>query len=486
MVKARFIPRLDVKGPNVVKGIQMEGLRVIGNPRELALKYFAQGADELLYVDVVASLYERNSLTEIIEDTASSGILIPITVGGGVRSLEDIKQILRAGADKVAINTAATRTPEIIRQAAITFGSQCIVGSIEAKKTGPGIWEAYVDNGRECTGLEVVSWAKRLEELGVGEILITSVDREGTRSGYDLELVERIAEAVSVPVIACGGARDAEDIARCIETTRCDGVAFGSLLHYEGATIAEIKHAASSKGANVRLVPESSESRPRDLDSENSFRENKSVSIVDYGVGNMRSVATAFKSAGAEVTLVSKAQDVKQAERLVLPGDGAFGYAMQELVRCGLSEAIVEYAASAKPLLGICLGMQLLMSSSEEFGHHSGLNIIEGEVKAFPKPQDIETTSERIPHIGWSEFKEPVLASWAGTVLDSLTSSVDAYFIHSFCVVPVSRENILATTDYAGRRFCSVVKKGNVYGTQFHPEKSGLPGMRIIENFCRL
>ena len=171
-MKIRFIPRLDIKGPNLIKGIHLEGLRVIGDPKEFARRYYEQGADELLYVDVVASLYGRNSLHDIVKLTASD-VFVPLTVTGGIRSTDDVREILRAGADKVGINTAATKRPELIREVARKFGSQCMVLSIEAKRIAPGRWEAYADNGREPTGLDVIEWAQRGVELGAGEILLT-------------------------------------------------------------------------------------------------------------------------------------------------------------------------------------------------------------------------------------------------------------------------------------------------------------------------
>lgn len=209
--KLRIIPRLDIKGGNLVKGIHLEGLRVIGEPARFARHYYEEGADELLYVDIVASLYERNSLLDSIERTARE-VFIPLTVGGGLGSIDDIGNTLRAGADKIAINTAAVRRPEFIREAAQKFGSSTIVLSIEAVKRPDGSYEAYTDNGREKTGLDACTWAVRGVELGAGEILVTSVDREGTGLGFDLELSRRIAESVPVPVIAGGGAASVEHV----------------------------------------------------------------------------------------------------------------------------------------------------------------------------------------------------------------------------------------------------------------------------------
>lgn len=227
----RIIPRLDIKGPNLVKGINFEGLRVLGKPEKFARYYYANGADELIYMDAVASLYNRNSLTEIVERTAQE-IFIPLTVGGGLRTIDDIRQVLRAGADKVSLNTAAIANPEIIRQTAHAFGSSTVLISIEAILKPGGQYEAYVNFGREVTGINVFEWARKVVDLGAGELMVTSIDREGTGGGFDLELTRRIAESVPVPVIASGGAGKAEDVYKAIHDGKADAVALASILHY--------------------------------------------------------------------------------------------------------------------------------------------------------------------------------------------------------------------------------------------------------------
>jgi cyclase len=229
-VATRIIPRLDIKGPNLVKGIHLEGLRVLGKPAVFAREYYEQGADELLFMDVVASLYGRNSLLDIVERTANE-IFIPLVVGGGLRSTDDIKAVLRAGGDKVTLNTAAVRRPAFITEASRLFGASTIVVSIEAMRQADGRYEAYTDNGREKTGLDAVVWARRAAELGAGEIIVTSIEREGTGRGYDLELTRRIAEAVEVPVVACGGAGKPEDLVDAIHAG-ASAVSLASMLHY--------------------------------------------------------------------------------------------------------------------------------------------------------------------------------------------------------------------------------------------------------------
>lgn len=230
-VTIRIIPRLDIKGPNLVKGIHLEGLRVLGKPERFARYYYEQGADELLYMDVVASLYGRNSLLDIVERT-SKEIFIPLTVGGGLRTLDDIKAVLRAGADKVSLNTAAIGNPELIRQAARHFGSSTIVVSIEAIKKSDGCYEAYTDSGRERTGVDALGWAVRAAELGAGEIMITSIDREGTGRGFDVELTRKVSDSVGIPVIACGGAGTIGHVYDVIARGKADAVCLASILHY--------------------------------------------------------------------------------------------------------------------------------------------------------------------------------------------------------------------------------------------------------------
>ena len=231
MNNIRIIPRLDIKGPNLVKGIQLEGLRVLGKPEQFAEYYYEHGADELMFVDVVASLYDRNSLHNIITRTAKK-IFIPLTVSGGLKSLSDIKKVLRAGADKVSLNTAAIKNPEFIKHASLEFGSSTIVVTIEAIRQADGQYLAYTDNGREHTGIDVLEWAKKVENLGAGEIVITAVDRDGTGSGFDIELTKMIAEKLSIPVIAHGGAGNVEHIKKIILEGSADAVAIASMLHY--------------------------------------------------------------------------------------------------------------------------------------------------------------------------------------------------------------------------------------------------------------
>lgn len=251
MTATRLIARLDVKAPHLIKGVHLEGLRKIGDPAEFALRYYEEGIDEIFYMDIVASLYERNSLGDLVRRTTEN-VFIPITVGGGIRSLADVEAMMRSGADKVAINTAAIRRPQIISDIAQTFGSQCMVISIEAKQTAPGRWEAYTDNGREKTGVDVVDWARRAVDLGAGEILVTSVDREGTRKGLDVALTRTVSDAVTVPVVASGGMGSTAHLREVIVDGHADAVAMADVLHYRRLSLAEIRAAAVADGLRVR------------------------------------------------------------------------------------------------------------------------------------------------------------------------------------------------------------------------------------------
>lgn len=251
MNRIRLIARIDVKNENVIKGIHLEGLRKLGDPNTFAKKYYDQGIDEILFMDAVASYYDRNNLSKIIE-AACKDIYVPITVGGGIRKIEDINEALKSGADKVAINTQAIKTPYFIKEASEVFGSQCIVASLELKKISNNKWEAYFDNGREPSGKDAIEWAKELESLGAGEIMVTSIDAEGTKKGFDVDLISLISKNINLPIIACGGAGKEEHISKMIHETNVDAVAIASVLHYGIEKISEIKSKLYQKGIEVR------------------------------------------------------------------------------------------------------------------------------------------------------------------------------------------------------------------------------------------
>ena len=251
MPAPRIIARLDIKGLNVIKGIHLEGLRVVGQPGPMARRYYESGVDEIIYMDTVASLYGRNNILPVVEEAARD-IFVPLTVGGGIRDVDDVVAALRAGADKVAINTAAIARPDFVQEVAQAFGSQCVVVSVEAKRRGEGRWEALTDNGRERTGVDVLDWVAEAERLGAGELLITSVDAEGTRRGFDHTLFGAVRERVQIPVMGCGGASTPEDVIRAVQENQLDAVACASLFHYDHCSPPELKRAMAEAGMIVR------------------------------------------------------------------------------------------------------------------------------------------------------------------------------------------------------------------------------------------
>lgn len=251
MRNVRIIGRLDIKAPNLIKGIHLEGLRVVGDPQAFAQKYYAAGIDELVYIDIVASLYERNSLDGILR-RAAEDVFVPLTVGGGIRTAADVKKLLKSGADKVAINTGAIRNPELIKEVSETWGSQCMVLSIEAKRNPNGVgWEAFTDNGREHTDRDVVEWVQEAVALGAGEILLTSVDREGTQKGFDTELCAAVTSVVEVPVILSGGMGTLSHATDAVQSG-ADALAVAHVLHYDKLSVDQIRGAVRDAGFVVR------------------------------------------------------------------------------------------------------------------------------------------------------------------------------------------------------------------------------------------
>ena len=252
MLAKRIIPCLDVKEGRVVKGINFLNLRDAGDPVENAQRYSEEGADEVVFLDITATLEKRKIMLDVVARTAEQ-VFIPLTVGGGVRSIEDIRELLKHGADKVSINTAAVKNPPLIREAAERFGSQCIVVAIDAKKVGEEKWEVYINSGTTPTGLDAVKWAKKVEELGAGEILLTSIDADGTQEGYDIPLTKAVSEAVSIPVIASGGAGKLEHFYEALVEGKADAVLAASLFHYGILGIMEVKRYLKEKGVEVRI-----------------------------------------------------------------------------------------------------------------------------------------------------------------------------------------------------------------------------------------
>ncbi|NJO85361.1 MAG: imidazole glycerol phosphate synthase subunit HisF [Synechococcaceae cyanobacterium RM1_1_27] len=252
MLSKRIVPCLDVRAGRVVKGINFVNLQDAGDPVEMAQVYDQAGADELVFLDITATHEDRGILLDVVRRTAEQ-VFIPLTVGGGIRDLDTIRTLLRAGADKVSINSAAVQDPDLISRASQRFGSQCIVVAIDARRQEDGSWAVYVRGGRENTGLDALMWAKEMAERGAGEILLTSMDADGTQAGYDLELTSRVAECISIPVVASGGAGTCEHIRQAVTDGAAEAALLASLLHYGQLSIAEIKADMQAHGIPVRL-----------------------------------------------------------------------------------------------------------------------------------------------------------------------------------------------------------------------------------------
>ena len=252
MLAKRIIPCLDVTGGRVVKGVNFTELRDAGDPVEIARRYDGQGADEITFLDITASSDNRDLILPIIEAVAST-VFIPLTVGGGVRKVEDVRRLLNAGADKVSMNTSAVTNPQLVFDCAHKHGSQCIVVAIDAKQTGPGKWEVFTHGGRNATGLDAVEWARKMESLGAGELLLTSMDRDGTKVGFDLGLTRAVSDAVGIPVIASGGVGGLQDLADGVLEGHADAVLAASIFHYGQHTVGEAKRFMAERGIPMRL-----------------------------------------------------------------------------------------------------------------------------------------------------------------------------------------------------------------------------------------
>jgi imidazole glycerol phosphate synthase glutamine amidotransferase subunit len=469
----RIIGRLDVKGTKLVKGIQFEGVRVLGSAKEAAQSYARAGLDEVLYIDSVASLYGRNNLGELLRKTTEE-VFIPITAGGGIRSIKDAADLLASGADKIAVNTAALERPDILKELALAFGSQCIVLSVQAKKVSSSSWEAMGEAGRERSGKDVVEWIEMAQDYGVGEILLTSVDKDGTCSGPDNSLMEAIKKKVRVPLIMCGGFANVDEVTSTLSQDHISGIAIGAAMHKGIVDVVDIKASCQKKKLQVVFNQE--------LDVSINWDKELcgiKVGIINYDMGNVQSLANALSKLGATCIISGEQRDLEQCDLLALPGVGAFPAGMKKIESKMLDKFIQDWIHKCKPLIGICLGMQILFEEGEEFGLCKGLGILKGRVQQLPCNAN---TKEKLPHIGWNQ----IIMNSNIVDIGCIYSPNEQYFVHSYCATSVPEEIILFKCRYGSNDlFPAAIMKNNIAGFQFHPERSGRSGLKLLGTVCK-
>ncbi len=420
----RIISRLDIKGQNVIKGVHLEGLKIIGNPEELSKKYSMEGADEIYFHDTVASLYQRNNLFEIVERVASN-ISIPLTVSGGLRKVEDIEKAFISGADKVSLNTIFHQDLSLINKIVKIFGNQAIVGSIEAKKI-KNEWVAFTDNGRTNTNKNVLEWIKRLQDEGIGEIVL--------------------------------GIGSVNDIKNIFNISCSSGVTISSVLHYNKFKTREIKNKIFSDNGIKKV---------------NIKKQNQKITILKSKICNIKSLTNSFKKV-ANVEALDNF-DPKKIDRLVLPGVGSFSQFAKEISN-KQKNSILEFSEMGKPILGICLGAQFLFSKSFEHGNFNGLNLLSGNVVHLKNIE--KNNSFVVPNIGWYEIEK-----LDHKLFDAIPEYSKFYFIHSYNFQPTEK-NILSSK-IKNSNINAISIKNNFVACQFHPEKSGEIGIKFLENFTK-
>ena len=470
----RLIARLDIKGSRLIKGIRFEGLRVLGDPWDAALRYTEAGADELLYVDAVASLYGRNGLADLLRRT-SREVFIPITAGGGVRTVQDAAVLLAAGADKIAVNTAALQRPELITELAEAFGSQCVVASIQARRTAPGSWEAMAEAGRERSGRDVLAWIEQAQELGAGELLLTSVDQDGTCAGPDQALLEAAAGLSRVPLVFGGGFAAVDQMVEAWRQPQLAAVCLGAALHHARLELSAVKSQLASL-SNLPIRPcEAGAFQP----SEQPLI-GRQIGVIDYGMGNQQSLINALERLGAQTLLSDQPDQLANCSLLALPGVGAFPQGIQALRDRGLDDWLSAWVAKDGPLLGICLGMQMLFESSEEFAPTPGLGFLPGKVVRMPD-QTLDGQSLTLPHMGWNQLSGGPAALQPASHENLKTYQ---YFVHSYSVTQSPESSACFYSNYGGNRIVAAVQKDSILGFQFHPERSGVEGLRLLAAAC--
>ncbi len=468
----RVIARLDVKGSKLIKGKRYEGLRVIGDACEAAKKYASQNIDEIFYSDAVASLYERNGLSEILRKSCQD-VFIPITVGGAIRTVEDGRRLLAAGADKLAINTAALKNPQLINDLASTFGKQCVVVSIQARKSSlSNEWDVMVQSGRDRSSKKLIDWIKEIQERGAGEIFLGSVNQDGTGKGADLELIKKVKPHVYIPLVVGGGINSKKNIQEILNIdSNISGFAIGSEFHKNNLSVSEVKEIIKENSFPVRKLP---------IDKNIKLKKSINVVIVDYSMGNVESLRNGLKNIGANVVLTSDNNLIQKADIVALPGVGSFPEGMRQLKEKNLIDSLKNKILNGGSLIGICLGMQLLFEEGNEYEKCKGLGFIEGNIEKLPNKTK-EGESIILPNVGWNKLTScQSNIDWYGNLEDNFYQ----YFVHSYGAIKgeINPKFGLFKSLHGDCEYFSAVRKNKVIGLQFHPERSGADGLELLVN----
>lgn len=469
MLSKRILARLDIKGSRLIKGIRFEGLRVLGESLDSANCYYKSNVDEIIYLDSVASLYGRNNLSMLLKK-ASESVFVPITAGGGVRNLDDAKELLSAGADKIAINTACIKRPNLITELAEALGKQCVVVSIQARKRHNEMsWECMTEAGRERSNISVLDWVTKVQELGAGEILLTSVDQDGTLGGPDYQLINAVTKLSKVPLIVGGGIAKESEAIEILKSNEVSGISIGSGLHYKKLSISEIKEKLHKENINIRNQTISTSIE------KNTPLSGIRVGIIDYGMGNQQSLTNALVELGAIVDLTCSLEVLDKSDIIALPGVGSFPEAMKRLSQNKMDAYIQNSVKKGKALLGICLGMQILFDSGKEFQFTKGLGLINGEVEKMTFG-DNQSGKYVLPHVGWNKL---IPSNTENNIFDE---NIVQYFVHSFAAINVPEDFVTYKCEYGNYKFVAAVNKSKVSGFQFHPELSGPRGLKLLSD----
>lgn len=434
----------------VVKGLRYEGLRVVGSASDIASKYSHQNVDEIFYSDIVASLYGRSSLDEILKEV-SEQVFIPITAGGGIKDLNSASRLILSGADKIAINTAAVENPILIKEIADSLGSQCVVSSIQTKINSLGKWEIFTESGRNRSKYLIEEWLDIVQNMGCGEIFINSVQNDGTLNGFDYQLASVVKGRVSCPLVIGGGISEIDSLINDKKLNFVSGISVGKLFH---------------KNFSDKSINKISEKKLF------SLKKQYSVGIIDYGMGNQTSLKNALNKIGCDVTISNQIEDFNNCDCLFLPGVGNFCEAIKRIHKLNLFEFIRNKSLNNFPIFGICLGMQLLYESSDEGNYSEGLGLVKGNVHSIDSSKINHSNKDIVlPHIGWNRV-----------FFSNKYNDINSYFVHSFCPININKEEIIASCEYSSIKFTCGTRVRNTVGFQFHPERSGFEGLNLIIN----